>query len=78
MLDTGMTQTRAAIDIRSRHLADAQAKWDRLTAADYAKIDSIDALVAAVEEHYSLTHEEAKADVDLWLRDVGHRLGPVA
>jgi hypothetical protein len=73
----GMPRRDAALDIRASHLADAQAKWDRLSVSDYAKISSIDELIAAVEAHYSLSHEEAKADVELWLRDVGHRLGPI-
>lgn len=70
MIDLGMPQNTGPLDI-ARHLGAAQAKWDRLTAADYAGIRSVGALIAAVAAHYSLPHHEAKADVELWLRDVG-------
>ena len=60
----------AVIDLAAR-MHDAQAKWDRLTVADYAAIRTVDALIAAVEIHYSLPHDQATRDVEFWLRDVG-------
>ncbi len=70
MTELGMPQAGGALNI-ARHLGAAQAKWDRLTAVDYAGIRSVGALIAAVAAHYSLPHHEAKTDVELWLRDVG-------
>ena len=65
----------AAIDLPTR-LNAAQAKWDRLTVADYAAIRTVDALIAAVEIHYSLPHDQARRDVEFWLRDVGLQAHP--
>ena len=69
MIDLGLPPTMGALDI-GRHLYAAQAKWERLTASDYAGIRSVNALIAAVEARYSLSHREAKSDVEGWLRDV--------
>ena len=74
MLDIGMPRKNGALDIGTRYLSAAQAKWERLTASDYAGIKSIGELIAAVEERYSLPHDQAKQDVELWLRDVGYGL----
>jgi hypothetical protein len=69
MIDLGMPPTTGALVI-GRHLNAAQAKWERLTASDYATIRSVDELIIAVEVRYSLSHREAKADVEGWLRVV--------
>lgn len=69
MLDPSM-RAAGAIDLGMR-LNAAQAKWDRLTVADYAAITTVSALIAAVEDHYSLPHDQATRDVEFWLRDVG-------
>ena len=71
MIDLGMPQTAGSLHIGTRHLSAAQAKWERLTASDYAGITSVAELIAAVEALYSLPHDQAKVDVELWLRDVG-------
>ena len=60
-----------ALDIVTHHLYAAQAKWDRLTASDYAVVKTARDLVSAVETRYSLPHNQAKRDVEIWLRDVG-------
>jgi hypothetical protein len=69
MIDLGMPPTTGALDIGC-YLYAAQAKWERLTASDYAGIRSVDELITAVEVRYSLSHREAKADVEGWLRVV--------
>jgi hypothetical protein len=74
MLNTPV-RTAAVIDLATRMNA-AQAKWDRLTAADYAAIRTVGALIAAVENHYSLPHDQATRDVEFWLRDVGLQAHP--
>jgi len=73
MLDIGMPQTGIALEIGSRYLSAAQARWERLTASDYARIKSIDELIAAVAERYGLPRERARTDVRCWLSDVGYR-----
>jgi hypothetical protein len=70
MFDTGLHQDDGVLDIRTRHLSSAQAKWDRLTARDYADIRTVPQLITAVGERYSLPHERAKQDVESWLRHV--------
>lgn len=60
-----------ALDIVTHHLHAAHAKWDRLTASDYAVVKTARDLVSAVATRYSLPHEQAKRDVEMWLRDVG-------
>jgi hypothetical protein len=49
-------------------LRSAQAKWERLTAADYAEIKTLADLVAALSERYSLPHAQAQRDVEAWAR----------
>ena len=51
------------------HMQAAQAKWDRLTPSDYAAIRTKRDLIARVEERYSLDHERAIRDVELWASD---------
>jgi hypothetical protein len=71
MLNSAHLATSGIIDLTAHHLNAAQAKWDRLTLADYTEIKTVGALIAAVEGHYSLPHAQAKRDVELWIRDVG-------
>jgi hypothetical protein len=47
----------------------AQAKWDRLTAGDYAEIRSIADLVARLALRYGLPPAQAQRDVEIWARD---------
>jgi hypothetical protein len=51
-------------------LAAAEAKWDRLSLTDYSEITNIPELIAKVEERYSLPHEQVKADVAIWAKDI--------
>ena len=48
------------------HMRDAQAKWNRLTESDLAEIRTKAQLIARVEERYSLPHEVAAEDVEIW------------
>ncbi len=59
------------LEIVTHRLHDAQAKWDRLTASDYKRVRTARDLIAAVKERYSLPHEQARRDVEIWLNDVG-------
>ena len=51
------------------HMQAAQAKWERLTAADLRGVRTKRDLVARVEARYSLGHEQASADVEIWACD---------
>ncbi len=73
MLDIGVPRAGGALVIGSRYLSAAQARWERLTASDYARIKSIDELIAAVAERYGLPRERARTDVSCWLSDVGYK-----
>jgi hypothetical protein len=48
------------------HMKDAQAKWDRLTQSDLEGLRTKAELIARVEERYSLPHEVAAEDVEIW------------
>jgi hypothetical protein len=72
MLDVGMPRADTALDI-DRYMSAAQARWERLTASDYAQIKSVNKLAAAVEERYSMPMDLARQDVEQWLWDVGFR-----
>jgi hypothetical protein len=48
------------------NMRDAQAKWDRLTESDLAAIRTKAQLIARVEERYSLPHDVAAEDVEIW------------
>lgn len=67
----GQAPRNGGLDIVTHRLNDAQAKWDRLTATDYARVKTVRDLVSAVEDRYSLPHERAERDVDIWLKDIG-------
>jgi hypothetical protein len=69
--ETEPVRTTGGHQIVRHHLAAAQAKWERLTVSDYARIANTTDLIAAVEDRYSLQPGQAKRDVDLWLLDVG-------
>jgi hypothetical protein len=56
--------------INAFRLRTAQAKWERLSRADYEEIRTIPDLIAKVAEHYSLPHEQAKNDVEIWAREM--------
>ena len=51
------------------HMQAAQAKWERLTEADLRGVRAKRDLTARVEERYSLPHEQASADVEIWATD---------
>jgi hypothetical protein len=48
------------------HMREAQAKWGRLTESDLAEIRTKAQLIARVEERYSLPHDVAAEDVEIW------------
>jgi hypothetical protein len=58
------------VGVNSYRLRTAQAKWDRLTVADYAEIRTIPQLIARLQQRYSLPHEQAKRDVEIWAKDM--------
>jgi len=58
------------VGIRIRHLAAAQPKWDRLSLSDYSEITNIPELIAKVEALYSLPHEQVKANVEIYAKDI--------
>lgn len=68
---SGLAQRTGGLDIVTHRLGDAQAKWERLTASDYQSVRTVRDLTAAVRDRYSLSHEQARRDVDIWLKDVG-------
>ena len=51
-------------------LRSAQAKWERLTADDYAEIKTLPDLIAVLAQRYSLPHAQAQRDVEIWARDL--------
>jgi hypothetical protein len=51
-------------------LKTAQAKWERLTAADYLEVRTIAELIAKVAERYDLPHAQAKRDVEIWAKEM--------
>jgi hypothetical protein len=55
-----------------RHMREVQAKWDRLSMSDLAQIKTKAELIARVEQHYSLPHNVAAQDVEIW--DLAWRL----
>lgn len=48
------------------HMKDAQAKWERLTASDLESVRTKAELIARVQQRYSLPHEVAAQDVEIW------------
>jgi hypothetical protein len=62
-------QSDGAAGVDAARLRAAQAKWERLTPADYDEIRTVPELIAKVAERYSLPHEQAKNDVEMWARD---------
>jgi hypothetical protein len=68
---SGLAQRTGGLDIVTHRLGDAQAKWDRLTASDYKRVRTVRDLIAAVKDRYSLPHEQARRDVETWLKEVG-------
>jgi hypothetical protein len=57
-----------ALDIAGGSMQAAQAKWSRLTRDDLSGIRDKHALIARIEERYSLPHWVAVQDVELWLK----------
>ncbi|MFL5173959.1 MAG: hypothetical protein ACJ8CX_25360 [Microvirga sp.] len=57
------------LDGAGGHMSAAQAKWERLTPADFNGIRTKRDLIARVEERYGLPHEQAAADVEIWASD---------
>lgn len=54
------------LDIRDGRMQAAQAKWARLTSSDLGAIRNKQDLIMAVEACYSLTHQIAVQDVEIW------------
>lgn len=52
-----------------RHMREVQAKWDRLSMSDLARIRTKAQLVACVQAQYGLPHEVAAQDVEIWNLD---------
>lgn len=71
MATSGLATRTGGLDIVTHRLHDAQAKWDRLTPADYRNVKTARDLVAAVKDRYSLPHEQARRDVESWMQEVG-------
>ena len=71
MFDMGLHQDDDIVAIKTRHLSSAQAKWDRLTQADFARIGTVAQLIATVGSRYSLSDATAKRDVEIWAYGVG-------
>jgi hypothetical protein len=69
MFNLQSSQVDDVLHITERHMKAAQAKWDRLTTADLSGIKTRSQLVGRVEERYSLAHEQAARDVELWASD---------
>jgi hypothetical protein len=57
-----------ALTIADAHMQAAQAKWSRLTPSELSGIRDKDALIAVIEQRYSLPHWVAVQDVELWLK----------
>ena len=57
------------LNIAAGDMREAQAKWSRLTPDDLARARDKHALIAMIEERYSLPHGVAAQNVELWLRD---------
>jgi hypothetical protein len=55
------------LNVADGHMRAAQAKWSRLTQDDLSSIRDEEALVAKIEERYSLPHWVAVQDVQLWI-----------
>ncbi len=49
-----------------RHMREVQAKWDRLSISDLAKIKTKAELIQRVQEQYGLPPEVAARDVEIW------------
>jgi hypothetical protein len=64
MTDTQPRQRE--IPLLALHMKDAQAKWDRLTQSDLDGVRTKAELIARVEERYTLPHEVAAEDVEIW------------
>jgi hypothetical protein len=47
----------------------AQARWERLTPTDLHGVRTKRDLTARIEARYSLPHEQALADVEIWASD---------
>ncbi len=73
MSTSGLAMRSGALDIVTHRLHEAQAKWDRLTASDYRRVKTARDLIDAVRNRYSIPHEQARRDVEIWLQDVGLR-----
>ncbi|MCT8970544.1 hypothetical protein [Microbaculum marinisediminis] len=63
-------RTTSSRQIIRHHIAAAQARWERLTTADYARIATTADLITTVGSRYNLPPDQAKRDVDLWLKDI--------
>jgi hypothetical protein len=71
MFDTEPNKATDSRQIIRHHRDAAQAKWERLTVADYIGISTTAELIAAVATRYSLPLSQAKLDVEDWLDRVG-------
>jgi hypothetical protein len=69
MFDLQRGQDGDVLHMTTRHMKAAQAKWYRLTATDLFGITTKSQLTDRVEERYSLPHEQAAEDVEIWASD---------
>jgi hypothetical protein len=67
--ETPACNDNEVLNIAAGHMRAAQAKWSRLNPHDLAGARDKHALIAVIEERYSLPHGVAAQDVELWLRD---------
>ena len=54
------------LDVSNGQMRAAQAKWSRLTPGDLSAIRNKQDLISSVRERYSLAHQTAVQDVELW------------
>jgi hypothetical protein len=69
MFDLQHGQKDDVLQLTAGRMAAAQAKWDRLTPADLSAIKHKTQLIDRVEQRYSLPHEQAARDVEIWVAD---------
>ncbi len=77
MMGAGFDSGAVIRDLVANHMHAMQQRWTRLEAADCVRICTVGELAAAVEVRYPLPRERARAEVEAWLRDVGHRPAPI-
>jgi hypothetical protein len=64
----GNAHRNGSLDIVTHRLGDAQAKWERLIPSDCSAVRTARDLAAAVRARYGLSHDQARREVEGWLR----------